>query len=92
MGKTGTMHAWEQEGISGPDIQTVAKALGGGFIPISAVLMNQKVVDALSAGTGVLQHGQTYQVSSAILARWRFSTNESRHIQQPVQRQLKCKG
>ncbi|KAF8242602.1 PLP-dependent transferase, partial [Wilcoxina mikolae CBS 423.85] len=68
MGKTGTMHAWEQEGISGPDIQTVAKALGGGFAPIAGVLMNQKVVDALSAGTGVLQHGQTYQAHPAACA------------------------
>ncbi|KAM0262208.1 hypothetical protein ACHAPA_009382 [Fusarium lateritium] len=61
MGKTGTMHAWEQEGISGPDIQTIGKALGGGFIPISGVLLREKVFEALAAGSGGLAHGHTFQ-------------------------------
>ena len=61
MGKTGTMHAWEQEGIRGPDIQTIGKALGGGFVPLSGVLLNQKIFDALAAGTGILAHGHTFQ-------------------------------
>ncbi|KFY53122.1 hypothetical protein V496_07889 [Pseudogymnoascus sp. VKM F-4515 (FW-2607)] len=60
MGKTGTMHAWEQEGIS-PDIQTIGKALGGGFVPLSGVLLNQKIFDTLAGGTGVLAHGHTFQ-------------------------------
>lgn len=58
------MHAWEQEGITGPDIQTVAKALGGGFAPIAGVLLSKKVVSALENGTGVLLHGHTYQVAT----------------------------
>ena len=62
MGKTGTMHAWQQEGIDGPDIQTVAKALGAGFTPIGGVLLSQRVVDALENGSGMLQNNQTYQV------------------------------
>jgi adenosylmethionine-8-amino-7-oxononanoate aminotransferase len=61
MGKTGTMHAWEQEGISGPDIQTIGKALGGGFVPLSGVLLNQRIFDALAGGSGVLAHGHTFQ-------------------------------
>ncbi|KAM0426286.1 hypothetical protein ACHAPT_008326 [Fusarium lateritium] len=61
MGKTGTMHAWEQEGISGPDIQTIGKALGGGFIPLSGVLLRRKVFDALADGSGGLAHGHTFQ-------------------------------
>ncbi|KAJ5358446.1 uncharacterized protein N7496_010859 [Penicillium cataractarum] len=61
MGKTGTMHAWEQEGIRGPDIQTIGKALGGGFVPLSGVLLHQKIFDALSAGSGGLAHGHTFQ-------------------------------
>lgn len=62
MGKTGTMHAWEQEGIRGPDIQTIGKALGAGFVPLSGVLLHQKIFDALSAGSGGLMHGHTFQV------------------------------
>ncbi|KAJ5618758.1 secondary metabolism biosynthetic enzyme [Penicillium lagena] len=61
MGKTGTMHAWEQEGIRGPDIQTIGKALGAGFVPLSGVLLHQKIFDTLSAGSGRLAHGHTFQ-------------------------------
>lgn len=61
MGKTGAMHAWELEGIRGPDIQTIGKALGGGFVPLSGVLATQAVYDAISDGTGTLCHGHTFQ-------------------------------
>ena len=60
MGRTGTMHAWEQEGVS-PDLQTVAKGLGGGFQPIGALLVSRRVVEGLEAGSGAFQHGHTYQ-------------------------------
>ncbi|KAL4965457.1 pyridoxal phosphate-dependent transferase [Aspergillus stella-maris] len=60
MGRTGTLHAWEQEGVI-PDLQTVAKGLGGGYAPIGALLVNEKVVDVLSKGTGSFVHSQTYQ-------------------------------
>ena len=59
MGRTGTLHAWEQEGIT-PDIQVVAKGLGGGYQPIGATLATNRVVDALRAGSGAFQHGHTY--------------------------------
>jgi 4-aminobutyrate aminotransferase-like enzyme len=62
MGKTGTMHAWQQEGIRGPDLQTIGKALGGGFIPLSGVLLHQKIFDVLASGSGSLAHGHTFQV------------------------------
>ncbi|KAM0562827.1 hypothetical protein ACHAPJ_001667 [Fusarium lateritium] len=61
MGKTGTMHAWEQEGISGPDIQMIGKALGGGFVPLSGVLLRNKIFEALASGSGGLAHGHTFQ-------------------------------
>jgi adenosylmethionine-8-amino-7-oxononanoate aminotransferase len=59
MGRTGTRHAWEQEGIA-PDIQTVAKGLGGGYQPIGAMLASVRVVDVIRDGSGAFQHGHTY--------------------------------
>ena len=59
MGRTGTLHACEQEGIA-PDLITVAKGLGGGYQPIGAVLLAQKVFDAFAGGSKVFQHGHTY--------------------------------
>jgi adenosylmethionine-8-amino-7-oxononanoate aminotransferase len=60
MGRTGTMHAWEQEGVT-PDIQVIAKGLGGGYQPIGGILISDRIVKALDAGSGGFLHGQTYQ-------------------------------
>ena len=46
MGRTGTLHAWEQEGIA-PDIQAIAKGLGGGYQPIGAMLASGRIVDTI---------------------------------------------
>ena len=59
MGRTGTMFASEQEGVS-PDIVTVAKGLGAGYQPIGAMLCTAELHDALAAGSGIFQHGHTY--------------------------------
>jgi adenosylmethionine-8-amino-7-oxononanoate aminotransferase len=59
MGRTGTLHACEQEGIT-PDLMAVAKGLGGGFAPIGAVLVSEKVFGAFQQGSGFFQHGHTY--------------------------------
>lgn len=59
MGRTGTTHAWEQESVA-PDIQAIAKGLGGGYQPIGAMLANGKIIDTIRAGSGAFQHGHTY--------------------------------
>ncbi len=60
MGRTGTMHAWQQEDVT-PDIQVVAKGLGGGYQPIGGILIADRIVRALADGSGGFLHGQTYQ-------------------------------
>ena len=40
MGRTGTLHACEQEGVA-PDLMAIAKGLGGGYQPIGAVLVQR---------------------------------------------------
>ncbi|MGX1321052.1 adenosylmethionine-8-amino-7-oxononanoate aminotransferase [Bradyrhizobium sp. USDA 377] len=59
MGRTGTTHAWEQEGVA-PDIQAIAKGLGGGYQPIGAMLASGRIIDTIRAGSGAFQHGHTY--------------------------------
>lgn len=59
MGRTGTLHAFEQDDVV-PDLVTIAKGLGGGYQPIGAVLASEKIVSALQAGSGLFQHGHTY--------------------------------
>jgi adenosylmethionine-8-amino-7-oxononanoate aminotransferase len=59
MGRTGTLHAVEQEGIA-PDLMAIAKGLGGGYQAIGAVLVAQRIVDAVRDGSGHFQHGHTY--------------------------------
>lgn len=59
MGRTGTLYACEQEGVV-PDLIAIAKGLGGGFQPIGAVLVSERVIAALAAGSGFFQHGHTY--------------------------------
>ena len=59
MGRTGTLHACEQEGIS-PDLMVVAKGLGGGYAPIGALMMQDDIFQAVAHGSGAFQHTHTY--------------------------------
>ncbi len=59
MGRTGTLHACEQEGVA-PDLMTIAKGLGGGYQPIGAVLVAGRIFEAFANGSGAFQHGHTY--------------------------------
>jgi adenosylmethionine-8-amino-7-oxononanoate aminotransferase len=59
MGRTGTLHAVEQEGAA-PDLMIIAKGLGGGYQPIGALLAHERVISPLRDGSGLFQHGHTY--------------------------------
>jgi adenosylmethionine-8-amino-7-oxononanoate aminotransferase len=59
MGRTGTLHACEQEGVA-PDLMAIAKGLGGGYAPIGAMLVSKRIAEAVRQGSGIFPHSQTY--------------------------------
>lgn len=59
MGRTGTLHACEQEGVS-PDILAIAKGMGGGYAPIGAILLQDTIFKTIADGSGAFQHSHTY--------------------------------
>ncbi|KAG1831365.1 hypothetical protein EV424DRAFT_1525835 [Suillus variegatus] len=64
MGRMGTMHAWQSFGDgAAPDLQAVAKGLGGGYAAIGAVLISPKVAKGIRGSSGLLKHGHTYQAN-----------------------------
>ena len=58
-GRSGTFFAFEQENIL-PDIVCIAKGLGGGALPLGAMLCDEKIYDAIASGAGGFRHGHTY--------------------------------
>ena len=54
VGRTGTLFAYEQAGIT-PDLMAVAKGIGGGF-PLGAILSTEDAASGLQPGT----HGSTF--------------------------------
>ena len=70
IGRTGSFFACEQDGIA-PDIVTVAKGLGAGYMPIGAMLCSGRIYDAIAAGSGSFQHGHTYHAHALSAAAGR---------------------
>lgn len=59
MGRTGTLHACEQEGVA-PDLMAIAKGFGAGYQPIGAALVSGRIYDAFASGSGAFRHTHTY--------------------------------
>jgi len=59
MGRTGSLFACEQEGISA-DILCIAKGLGAGYQAIGAMLLSDEIYQTITKGSGFFQHGHTY--------------------------------
>jgi len=55
LGRTGTLFAYEHEGIR-PDIVIIGKALSGGMYPVSAILADDEIMGVFKPG----EHGSTY--------------------------------
>jgi ornithine--oxo-acid transaminase len=55
LGRTGETFAWQYEGAQ-PDLMTLGKALGGGIVPVSAVVGRREILDVLRPG----EHGSTF--------------------------------
>jgi ornithine--oxo-acid transaminase len=55
LGRTGETFAWQQEGAK-PDLMLLGKALGGGIVPVSAVVGREAVLGVLHPG----EHGSTF--------------------------------
>ena len=58
-GRTGEWFGAQYFGFT-PDIMTTAKGLTSGYIPMGAVLFNERVASVLRQQGGVLAHGYTY--------------------------------
>jgi len=61
-GRTGTMFACEQEGVS-PDLMAAAKGITGGYLPLAATLATAAIYDAFrgpAAERKTFYHGHTY--------------------------------
>jgi len=61
-GRTGTMFACEQEGVS-PDLMCIAKGLTGGYLPLAATLTTEQVYEAFLGehkDCKTFFHGHTY--------------------------------
>ena len=64
MGRVGSYHAWESLGGVAPDLQTIGKGLGGGYLPLSAILISSKVASVFeesSKGAHKYVSGHTFQ-------------------------------
>jgi len=58
-GRSGTWRALEQDGVM-PDIMSVAKGLGGGYIPLGAALYTERVAEPIMAAHGGVMTGHTF--------------------------------
>ena len=70
MGRTGRNFAVDHWKVA-PDILVTAKGLSSGYAPLGAVIISQKVVDAIATGSGSFIHGFTYSGHPISLAAGR---------------------
>lgn len=76
MGRCGSLNAWEQFMTTGPDIQTIGKTLGAGYVTIAGILVSPKVMNLFRSKNAQISGAQTYhshsfncQVSLAVMEK-----------------------
>jgi ornithine--oxo-acid transaminase len=79
LGRTGRWFAFEHEGIR-PDALILGKALGGGLLPVSAFLADERVMDVFNPGS----HGSTFggNALAAAVALEALQVIEDEHLVQ----------
>jgi adenosylmethionine-8-amino-7-oxononanoate aminotransferase len=60
MGRTGKVFAADHWNVE-PDLILVGKGVASGYAPLGAVLISARVAEVFAKGSGVFQHGFTYQ-------------------------------
>jgi adenosylmethionine-8-amino-7-oxononanoate aminotransferase len=66
-GRTGTWSALVPYGIV-PDLMILGKGIGGGYVPLSALVAPRRLVDVLAQGSGALLHAQTFSHHATLCA------------------------
>jgi adenosylmethionine-8-amino-7-oxononanoate aminotransferase len=66
-GRTGTWSALEPYEVV-PDLMIVGKGIGGGYVPLSAVIAPRRLVDVVARGSGTVLHAQTFSHHATLCA------------------------
>ena len=66
-GRTGRNFGVDHWGVV-PDIITAAKGIGGGYLPIGAVIVHRRVYDAFESKGQSFRHGETFAGHSVVAA------------------------
>lgn len=66
-GRTGTWTACESYGTV-PDIMVMGKGIAGGYVPLSAVVAPQRLIDVIANRSGALLHAQTFSHHATLCA------------------------
>ena len=68
LGRTGRLFAFEHWGLE-PDLVTLAKSLSGGYVPVGALLMSQRVYDGVfDSLEHSVSHGSTFAPNDLAMA------------------------
>ena len=66
-GRTGTWSACESYGIV-PDLMVLGKGIAGGYVPLSAVIAPQRLIDVIAIRSGAVRHAQTFSHHATLCA------------------------